>query len=66
MSVARSTGSPTLRRTPASKTVQMDENIKVGKEEFSVAAVSDQLKSLLIFVSAVMIVLSGYRATLCW
>ncbi|KAI3338553.1 armadillo-type protein [Ustulina deusta] len=49
MSVARSTGSPTLRRTPASKTVQMDENIKVGKEEFSVAAVSDQLKSLLIF-----------------
>ncbi|KAI1427538.1 armadillo-type protein [Xylaria sp. FL1777] len=51
MSAARSTGSPTLRRTPASKTVpiQMDENIKVGKEDFSIAAVSDQLKSLLIF-----------------
>ncbi|KAI1272604.1 armadillo-type protein [Xylaria sp. FL0933] len=49
MSVARSTGSPPLRRTPASKTVQMDENTKVGKEDFSIAAVSDQLKSLLVF-----------------
>ncbi|KAI0508322.1 armadillo-type protein [Xylaria bambusicola] len=49
MSVARSTGSPTLRRTPGSKTSQMDENTKVGKEDFSIAAVGDQLKSLLIF-----------------
>ncbi|TRX94688.1 hypothetical protein FHL15_004460 [Xylaria flabelliformis] len=49
MSMACSTGSPTLRRTPASKTIQMDENMKVGKEDFSIAAVSDQLKSLLIF-----------------
>ncbi|TGJ83846.1 hypothetical protein E0Z10_g4917 [Xylaria hypoxylon] len=49
MPVARSTGSPTLRRTPASKTVQMDENIKAGKEDFSIAAASDQLKSLLTF-----------------
>ncbi|KAI0970932.1 armadillo-type protein [Xylaria arbuscula] len=49
MSVTRSTGSPTLRRTPASKAAQMDENIKVGKDDFSIAAVSDQLKSLLIF-----------------
>ncbi|KAI3320708.1 ARM repeat-containing protein [Xylariaceae sp. AK1471] len=51
MSAARSTGSPTFHHlgTPASKTAQMDENIKVGKEDFSIAAVSDQLKSLLIF-----------------
>ncbi|GAP85619.2 putative pumilio-family RNA binding repeat protein [Rosellinia necatrix] len=27
----------------------MDENVKVGKEDFSIAAVSDQLKSLLVF-----------------
>ncbi|KAI0534288.1 armadillo-type protein [Xylaria digitata] len=47
MSVARWTGSPTLRRTPASKTAPMDENIKVGKNDSSVAAVGDQLKSLL-------------------
>ncbi|KAI0116369.1 armadillo-type protein [Nemania sp. FL0031] len=49
MSVVRSTGSPTVRRTPASNIAQMDENVKVGKEDFSIAAVSDQLKSLLIF-----------------
>ncbi|KAI0442816.1 armadillo-type protein [Xylaria telfairii] len=49
MSGARSTGSPTVRRTPASKTIQMDENTRVGKEDFSIAAVSDQLKSLLFF-----------------
>ncbi|KAJ8133167.1 hypothetical protein O1611_g456 [Lasiodiplodia mahajangana] len=41
MSVVRSTGSPTLRRTPASKAAQMDENIKVGKEDFSIAAEPD-------------------------
>lgn len=57
MSVARSAGSPTLRRTVSSKTAQMDENIKVGKEDFSIAAVSDQLKSLLVFVSAATMVL---------
>ncbi|KAI1152591.1 armadillo-type protein [Nemania diffusa] len=49
MSLAHSTGSPILRCTPASKNVHMDENIKVGKEDFSIAAVGDQLKSLLIF-----------------
>ncbi|KAJ2984381.1 hypothetical protein NUW58_g6091 [Xylaria curta] len=49
MSVARSTGSPALRRAPASKAAQMDENTKVGKEDFSLATMSDQLKSLLIF-----------------
>ncbi|KAI1194974.1 armadillo-type protein [Nemania serpens] len=49
MSVVRSAGSPTLRRTLSSKTAQMDENMKVGKEDFSIAAVSDQLKSLLVF-----------------
>lgn len=57
MSASRSTGSPTQHRqgTPSSKTAQVDENIKVGKEDYSVAAVSDQLKSLLVFVSAIMI-----------
>ncbi|KAI1312700.1 armadillo-type protein [Xylaria venustula] len=49
MSVTRSTGSPALRRTPASKTAQMNENVNLGKEDFSIAAASDQLKSLLIF-----------------
>jgi hypothetical protein len=59
MSAARSTGSPTINRLgpPASHTAQMDENIKVGKEEFSIATVSDQLKSLLIFVSTYVIIL---------
>ncbi|KAI8623523.1 ARM repeat-containing protein [Xylariaceae sp. FL1651] len=41
MSAAHSTGSPTLRRTPASKTAPIDENVKVGKEDFSIAADSD-------------------------
>ncbi|KAI1179901.1 armadillo-type protein [Nemania sp. FL0916] len=51
MSAVRSTGSPTLRRTLAPRPVKMDENIKAGMEDVSVAAVGDQLKSLLNFDS---------------
>ncbi|KAI1820655.1 armadillo-type protein [Xylaria intraflava] len=49
MSVVHSTGSPASRHTPAPKMAQTDENVKVGKEDYSVATVSDQLKSLLVF-----------------
>ncbi|KAI1108430.1 armadillo-type protein [Nemania sp. NC0429] len=49
MSGARLGGSPPPRHSLAYKTAQMDENIKAGKEDFSIAAVSDQLKSLLVF-----------------
>jgi hypothetical protein len=38
-------------------TANMDENIKVGKEDFGIAVSGEQLKSLLVFVSPVMIVL---------
>ncbi|KAI1364494.1 hypothetical protein F5Y08DRAFT_306510 [Xylaria arbuscula] len=55
MSVARSTGSPTLRRTPGSTTAQMDENTKVGGDNFSVSSPGDQLKSLLNFVSLILV-----------
>lgn len=54
MSAAHSTGSPGLDRTPSLKKRQMDENTKVGKDDFSVAAVGDQLKSLLVFVSTTL------------
>ncbi|KAI0403487.1 armadillo-type protein [Xylaria palmicola] len=49
MSVAHSTGSPSSRRTPAAKTAQVDENNRVCTDDFSVSAMGDQLKSLLIF-----------------
>jgi hypothetical protein len=51
MSAVRSTGSPGLDRTPSLKKHQMDENSKVSKDDFSIATVGDQLKSLLVFVS---------------
>ncbi|KAJ8124045.1 hypothetical protein ONZ43_g145 [Nemania bipapillata] len=41
MSGTRSTGSPTLRRSQAPKPIQMDENVKVGREDFSIAAEPD-------------------------
>ncbi|KAI1506203.1 armadillo-type protein [Biscogniauxia marginata] len=46
MSAAPSTGSPTLRRTPATKTASMEENIKVGKEDSSTANELDGPPSL--------------------
>jgi hypothetical protein len=38
-------GSPTLRRTLASKSASMEENIKAAKEETSVADVSEKFRS---------------------
>lgn len=49
MSATASTGSPGLRRTPGAKPSQMEENIKVGKEDSSQANVSELLTSLLRF-----------------
>lgn len=49
MSASASTGSPGLRRTPGAKSTQMEENIKVGKEDSSQANVSEILTSLLRF-----------------
>ncbi|KAH9908211.1 ARM repeat-containing protein [Xylariomycetidae sp. FL2044] len=46
MSQVVSTGSPTVRRTPAIKTASMEENIKLGKEDPSVANDSDGPPSL--------------------
>ncbi|RWA13703.1 hypothetical protein EKO27_g1387 [Xylaria grammica] len=46
MSGSLSTGSPSLRGTPAPKVAQMGENMKIGKEDVSVGAVSDRFKSL--------------------
>lgn len=66
MSVSHSTGSPTLRRTPAPGAARIDENIKAGKEDFSIAAVKDQLNTLLHFVSKIMTVPSRHRHYLCY
>ncbi|KAI0390060.1 ARM repeat-containing protein [Xylariaceae sp. FL0594] len=49
MSAARSTGSPGLDRTPSLKKRLMDENTKVGKDDYSISTATDQLKSLLVF-----------------
>ncbi|KAI1431546.1 armadillo-type protein [Xylaria sp. CBS 124048] len=54
MSVLHSTGSPASRRTTAAKMAQTDENVKLGKEDFSINNASEQLKSLLIFETDAM------------
>ncbi|KAI1341898.1 armadillo-type protein [Xylariaceae sp. FL0016] len=46
MSAGPSTGSPTLRRTPAPKSASLEENVKVGKEDHSAANDSDGPTSL--------------------